>query len=47
MKCLNLFSGKNKTININVSSAKLAQRVLKVKQLFVVKKWAVIERLDM
>ena len=30
MKCLVLFSGKNKK-NVNVLSAELAQRVLKVK----------------
>ena len=37
MKCLILFSGKNKK-NINLSSAELAQRVVKVKpSYFVIK----------
>ena len=32
MKCQNLFSGKNKTNGINVSSAELAQRMVKINQ---------------
>ena len=31
MKCLILFSGKNKTNTISLSSAEFAQRVVKVK----------------
>ena len=34
MKCQKLFSGKNKKNIINLSSAELAQRVVKVKELF-------------
>ena len=33
MKCQNLFSGKNKKNIINLSSAELAQRVVKVKMI--------------
>ena len=35
MKCQILFSGKNKKNFINLSSAENAQRVLKVKDLFI------------
>ena len=32
MNCLNLFSGENKKIVINMSSAELAKRLVKVKE---------------